>query len=1064
MAFMYIFTHIAKIQLIFEAELRGIRPNEIKAMMESFSGLNSRCSLEFSYKYSQAHVYSSVKPDYIQKTNFLKSIGTSAYFFTVRDDDYYYLRGGSDPAFTRAYIKNMPTENFNGFYMGPDGYTWGRENISKNSDFSNQQVYDKRWYCFHIWGTLAYDPSTPDSYFVNILKARFPGINVQNLYNAWAKASQVIPLINRFHNVGCQMDYQWYPEACSGSAGFHSIDKFIAAAPQSGEGLMGIPDYAGSVLNSTATTGTTPIQVAANLQNISEEALSLIKGISSTDTELLQTIEDIKAMASLGQYYSKKVIGATYKCLSDKAIDFENKLQYKNEAIKNLQEASVCWKNYAETLSKSYKPQYLTRMQRIIDVKAIQNDVDKDIVLAEKSKDAAIVISYPIGVPALELAVVALDSSLKKLNFSTVHRDISKRKGDENITIIAGNTADTTIIKEGFRITNNSGAVVISSNDVTGAMYGTFEVAEQIAIQNGLKGIKSKTVSPHLSFRAIKFNLPWSPYWQNEVTTDNYKTCRDTLYWKQFLNMMALNRFNVLTLWNLTPFTYMVRPASFPKACSFSDVELSDWEKFWHSLFRMAKERGIETYLVNWNIFVSTGFKANYDNLATSENESIIGKVYTSEQIKQYTRECITQTLNEYPDLTGLGTSLGERMKGMSGKEIENWISDVYFEAIKQVKRPVKFIHRAPFDQADIKLLRNAIDSSTLAKPVFVELKFNHSHGMSAPLLWRSHGTSTANIVNHNSPLWIPEPTSYKMTWMIRNEDILFLRWGDPTFIREHIANNSKSFVAGYYIGSETYIPADDIFHIKNSDHVSWKYTFERQWLYYTTWGRLLYDPSTPNAAFEAAFDARYSGKHGVQLLKAYQLASRMPLRFATLFEGTWDKSIYAEGFASNDFMDINKMIKYKPLDHRLLNIKNYVDSLIAKITLNDSISTPLQIADSLESDGNVALTLVNDIAATGTLACEIADIKTLANLSLYFSAKIRGGIELQLYRKAQGKTYKTAAISHLKVAAQYWYDVVKITASHYQKSSLVHFNGKTWFWSDYSAKVKNDIAIVEGE
>jgi len=355
--------------------------NEMKA---AFSGLNSRCPLEFSYKYSQAHVYTSVKPQYIKKDNFLNNIGNSRYFFTIRDDDWYYLRGGSDPAFTREYIKNMPTENFDGFYMGPDGYTWGREYISKNPNFSDQLVYDKRWYCFHIWGELAYDPNIPDLYFVNVLKVRFPKVNAQNLYNAWAKASQVVPLVNRFHNIGCVMDYQWYPEACAGSAGFHTVDKFISTGTQNGEGLMNITEYADAVLNKTAITGTTPIQVARNLQEICDEALSLTKGMSDTDPELLQIIEDIKAMSCLGQYYSKKILGATNKCLSDKSSDAPDptmNLQYKKEAIKDLQDASKCWRDYAGIVSKSYKPQYLTRMQRIIDVKTIQDDVDNEIVL-----------------------------------------------------------------------------------------------------------------------------------------------------------------------------------------------------------------------------------------------------------------------------------------------------------------------------------------------------------------------------------------------------------------------------------------------------------------------------------------------------------------------------------------------------------------------------------------------------------------------------------------------------------------------------------------------------------
>ena len=36
----------------------------------------------------------------------------------------------------------------------------------------------------------------------------------------------------------------------------------------------------------------------------------------------------------------------------------------------------------------------------------------------------------------------------------------------------------------------------------------------------------------------------------------------------------------------------------------------------------------------------------------------------TSRIVEQYTRETITQVINEYPDLDGLGITIGERMGG----------------------------------------------------------------------------------------------------------------------------------------------------------------------------------------------------------------------------------------------------------------------------------------------------------------------------------------------------------------------------------------------------------------
>jgi len=99
---------------------------DVNIIKNNFSGLNPRCPLEFSFKYSVAHMYSATAPKYIYEQKFLDGLGDSRYFLTVREDSWYNLRGGSDAAFTREYVKNMPKyrDHLEGFYMGPDGYIW----------------------------------------------------------------------------------------------------------------------------------------------------------------------------------------------------------------------------------------------------------------------------------------------------------------------------------------------------------------------------------------------------------------------------------------------------------------------------------------------------------------------------------------------------------------------------------------------------------------------------------------------------------------------------------------------------------------------------------------------------------------------------------------------------------------------------------------------------------------------------------------------------------------------------------------------------------------------------
>ena len=81
---------------------------------------------DLSFKYSIAHMYSSPKPPFIEKA--LPYLNPKLRtWLTVRNDDIYSFRWG-DADYARAYIKAMPgADKMAGFYMGPDGFIWGRD-------------------------------------------------------------------------------------------------------------------------------------------------------------------------------------------------------------------------------------------------------------------------------------------------------------------------------------------------------------------------------------------------------------------------------------------------------------------------------------------------------------------------------------------------------------------------------------------------------------------------------------------------------------------------------------------------------------------------------------------------------------------------------------------------------------------------------------------------------------------------------------------------------------------------------------------------------------------------
>jgi hypothetical protein len=617
--------------------------------------------------------------------------------------------------------------------------------------------------------------------------------------------------------------------------------------------------------------------------------------------------------------------------------------------------------------------------------------------------------------------------------------------------------------REGFRIVRVGGGLRLDAADATGAMYGLLDVAEQLRMGGSLAAVQEKTEAPRFPFRAVKFNLPWSEYRPNAAVDVHLDTCRDLRFWQRFLDMLAENRFNALTLWNCHPFTYMIRPTDYPLACPFNDAELAEWQTFWRGLFRMAKERGIETYLVNWNIVVSPAFAAAYG--ARERND-------TSPLVRDYTRRCVTQTIDSYADLSGLGVTLADWMEEMTPTEREDWIAETFVAGMQAATRPVKFIHRSVLAGSPTEL-RRVIDNAHLPDPAIVEIKFNWSHGHSTPHLGMTHDYNSGAI---DERFWQPAPTNFQIAWMIRNEDFFILRWGDPEFIRAHIAANGQAYVGGYFVGSEMCIPARDYSHVPHA-HMTWDYAFEKQWLFYMTWGRLLYQPETSDAIFAAEFARRYGRDTAETLLQAYTLASRMPLRLASFHAATWDFTLYAEGFLAaapsrgawdnvSPFISIDEFIDHQTLDPNYLSIPDFLTRLLAGETIPEALTTPLHLADDSAADGLYLLELIEELhgkvtADSGALECEIADLEAWAHLCRYLAEKLRAGVALEHCRRTGEAQSRKFAIELLTRAATHWDALCAVTAAHYHDAAFIPTGEIPFAWSRYRDQVARDIQIA---
>ncbi len=368
------------IRLIHRAHQSNL--NDIVSLFRQLPGYDAADStLSFSFKYSQAHMHSSTQPLFIHQNGWFDTIPSGRKtWLTIRNDDMYYLRWG-DPDFARAYLTSLPDlTKIAGFYLGPDGYTWGREFLSTEPDTPRQLVMKKMWYSFHIWGRLAYEPSLPNAHFQQMLGARFPQVSAGDLFTGWASVSMIIPLMTRFY--WGSLDFMWYPEACWSNTGFATVQNLIdpkyppMSAAEDGQSprLMSVKAF---VDGEPPAGRLTPLDVADRLARHADAGLQDISRLApGTDTELRHTLEDIRAMAWLGRYYAEKIRGAVDLYRYQKGSDTRD---HQNARV-HLLAASSHWREYATIWSRQYAPQVLTRMGLTpVDIRAIQTFVDRDI-------------------------------------------------------------------------------------------------------------------------------------------------------------------------------------------------------------------------------------------------------------------------------------------------------------------------------------------------------------------------------------------------------------------------------------------------------------------------------------------------------------------------------------------------------------------------------------------------------------------------------------------------------------------------------------------------------------
>lgn len=349
---------------------------------------DAKYEFSVSFKYSQAHMHSSAKPGFFRA--FLECNEhipfTGKFWLTLRDDDYYLYRWGG-MGFTREFVSNLPVNEIHGFYLGADGFTWGRDYTSTGP--LKELYLEKMWFKFDLIGQLSYSPDRSDDFFIRKIEKRFHISNGLEFLQTWECASGIFSSLQCTH--WNDFDFQWVPEACCrflhppvAKLVFSDINEFISCRAMPFSGYISVMDYCSSIMREESITGISPLETVGKIAAYSEQVLLAIPELLKTavESEYIATLNDMQALALLGRYYALKLEAAV--ALGSFRLN-RSKTELQQKAVSLLETAATVWKEYSNYSTSLYKPQRLTRMGgRRVDVRQFDRYAELDVELARK--------------------------------------------------------------------------------------------------------------------------------------------------------------------------------------------------------------------------------------------------------------------------------------------------------------------------------------------------------------------------------------------------------------------------------------------------------------------------------------------------------------------------------------------------------------------------------------------------------------------------------------------------------------------------------------------------------
>ncbi|HEX8950726.1 MAG TPA: hypothetical protein VF945_02725, partial [Polyangia bacterium] len=390
-----------------------------------------------------------------------------------------------------------------------------------------------------------------------------------------------------------------------------------------------------------------------------------------------------------------------------------------------------------------------------------------------------------------------------------------------------------------FLVVPDAARLLVVGRDAAGAMYGAFELAERVRLDGVAAVVRAGpfAAAPSLPVRGANLFLtlpdPREPIWW----------FHDLRFWRAYLDMLARARINFLDLhgmYNPDNTNFPNALLHFARSASFPDVGIAAADRehnldVLRTVVAMARTRGIDVGLMTYRSDTSPAADGNGARLGDA-------------QLRTYTREAAADLARRVPGLRRIGFRIGE-----SGHDAA-WFADTIVAGVKSAGTGVE-IYTRTWGTTRAAILALAAQAPS---PPVIEAKLNGEQ-LGAPYPIAGGAFTAGGWTNYSYEDYLDDPSPpYRFVYQVRagGTHRVFRQASYARAQRLMRALLDGGAVQGFSLEApHAYGAQRDYLHAERDRFSEW--TFRRDELMYTLFGRLAYDPSTAERVFAALLRRR---------------------------------------------------------------------------------------------------------------------------------------------------------------------------------------------------------------